>query len=155
MPKVHAKHPGKRTKTHSHLNKHNLSSLDLPIEPDPSLNEGIKDLFKLISKINKQTENIMEVYLSEDEGDSEEIDPQFYKDPRRTNYTDFDPSYNPNTETIRQINWYRDHISKLTAENRTLRRQLTGLKGNLNEDLTNIYEKLKKVQLKQNTHMTK
>ena len=53
------------------------------------------------------------------------------------------------------IQAYKDQISKLNSENKNLRRQLSGIKGHLNNDLTKIYEKLRKVENKQKNYSDK
>ena len=77
-----------------------------------------------------------------------------YSDHSQENYKrDFE--INNNTQANELANEYKEQIIKLNSENRNLRRQLQGIKGHLSNDLTKIYEKLRKVEIKQKNTFTK
>lgn len=116
-----------------------------------SLDEGIQDLYSLIDKINKQTDVIIDDIQYNDSDSEDNLDASI--DPE---YIPFSDSDLPRNSRITQyIGKYRESLTRLTAENRQLRRQMTSMKYHLTTDLTEIYEKLQNVHRIQNSEHDK
>ena len=117
-------------------------SFNLKDNYDSSPDEGILEIFELIDRISKQTDKIM----ANTNGigfDSDSIDDDDYSD-------DYSNGLNldlpKNSRITHSIIKYQEHITKLSSENRGLKRQLAELKYHLNKDLNAISEKLQNVQ---------
>jgi hypothetical protein len=153
MPKSKFEIRKKGSKNGYNGNMKDYSYLDLVINDDDSLNESIHDLSRLISKINKQTDALMVSYASDSDTDNQS---ELESDNEYRNDFDRNPSNLPaNSQITQYLSRYREQITKLSAENKTLRKQLASFKSNLNKDLTKISNKLQKVKFKQESNMKK
>lgn len=120
-------------------------------KPTYSLDEGIHDLYTLIDKINKQTDVIIDDIQYNDSDSEDNIDAGIDSE-----YIPFsDPELPRNSRITQYIGKYRESLTRLTSENRQLRRQITSMKYHLTTDLTQIYEKLQNVHRIQNSEHDK
>lgn len=153
MPKSKFEIHRKGNRKGNNVNMKDYSYLDLVTNDDDSLNESIHDLSRLISRINKQTDALMVSYASDSDSD---IQSELESDNEYRHDFDRNPSnLPPNSQITQYLSRYREQIAKLSAENKTLRKQLTSFKSGLNKDLTKISNKLQKVKSKQERNMKK
>ena len=117
-------------------------SFNLRESYDSSSDEGILEIFELIDRINKQTDKIM-ANTTGVGFDSDSIDEDSYSDDYSNGISLDLPK---NSRVTHSIIKYQEHITKLSSENRGLKRQLAEFKYHLNKDLSSISEKLQNVQ---------